>query len=124
MTEAKTKIATCHCGEVVLRVTLVDGFNDAWRCDCSYCRRRSVPTVTAPLDGIEVLRGQDKLRLYQWGTMTAKHYFCSTCGIYMYHKRRSDPNQFGVNLYAFDEADPKDFEPIGFNDGVNHPSDI
>lgn len=115
--------ATCHCGAVELRVTLSDGFNTARRCDCSFCRRRSVPVVSAPLDGIEVIRGADQLTLYEWGTKTAKHHFCSVCGIYMYHRRRSNPNEYGVNLYAIEGAEPKDFEPVIWHDGVNHPSD-
>ncbi len=115
--------ATCHCGAVELRVTLSDGFNTARRCDCSFCRRRGAPAVSAPMGGIEVVRGADKLTLYTWGTHTAQHHFCSVCGIYMYHRRRSNPNEYGVNLYAIEGALPADMEPIGFNDGINHPSD-
>jgi hypothetical protein len=115
--------ATCHCGAVELKVTLNDGFNTARRCDCSFCRRRGAPAVSAPLGGIEVIKGEDKLTLYSWGTQTAKHHFCSVCGIYMYHRRRSNPNEYGVNLYAIEGSDPKEIEPIGWADGVNHPSD-
>lgn len=115
--------ATCHCGAVELRVTLSDGFNTARRCDCSFCRRRGAPAVSAPVGGIEIIKGEDKLTLYSWGTHTARHHFCSVCGIYMYHRRRSNPNEYGVNLYAIEGADPKDIEPISWTDGVNHPSD-
>ena len=73
---------TCHCGAVELRVTLSDGLATARRCDCSFCRRRGTPAVSVPLEGLTVLRGADKLTLYTWGTGTAKHYFCSVCGIY------------------------------------------
>ena len=115
--------ATCHCGAVELRVRLTDGLATARRCDCSFCRRRGAPAVSAPLDGVEVVRGADHLTLYDWGTRAAKHHFCKVCGIYMYHRRRSDPSQYGVNLYAIDGVDPKDMEPIVWTDGVNHPSD-
>ena len=43
------------------------------------------------LDGIEFLKGEEMLTKYQFGTMTAEHYFCSKCGIYTHHKRRSSP---------------------------------
>ena len=115
---------TCHCGAVELRVTLSDGLATARRCDCSYCRRRGTPAVSAPLDGVEVVKGVETLTLYQFGTMTAQHHFCSVCGIYMYHRRRSNPNEYGVNLYCIEGMDPKDFEPLSWNDGVNHPSDL
>jgi hypothetical protein len=51
--------ATCHCGAVELRVTLTDGLATARRCDCSFCRRRGAPAVTAPMGGVEVLRGAE-----------------------------------------------------------------
>ena len=115
--------ATCHCGAVALRVTLTDGLNTRRRCDCSFCRRRGAPAVSAPLDGVEIVKGADKLTLYEWGTKTAKHYFCAVCGIYMFHRRRSNPNEYGVNLYALEGVQPQDMEPVPWSDGINHPSD-
>jgi len=114
---------TCHCGAVELRVHLTDGLKTARRCTCSFCRRRGAAAVSAPLDGLEVVKGADKLTLYQWGTMTAKHYFCSVCGNYTHHQRRSNPNEYGVNMGAIDGVNPADHEPIKWSDGVNHPSD-
>ena len=115
--------ATCHCGAVELEVTLTDGLATARRCDCSFCARRGAIAVSAPLSGVRIVKGEDNLTLYTFNTGTAKHYFCKTCGIYMYHRRRSNPNEFGVNLYAIEGMEPKDFEPVHWNDGVNHPSD-
>lgn len=114
---------TCHCGAVELRATLSDGLNTARRCNCSFCRRRGVPAVTVPMGGIDIVKGADALTLYQWGTNTAKHYFCSICGIYTHHQRRSNPNEFGVNMGGIDGVNPRDHDPIPWTDGVNHPSD-
>ena len=115
--------ATCHCGAVELRVTLSEGLSTARRCDCSFCARRGAAAVTAPLGGVEIVKGADKLTQYQWGTQTAKHYFCSVCGIYTHHQRRSNPNEMGVNLGILDGVNPRDLGDIGWVDGVNHPSD-
>ena len=115
--------ATCHCGAVELSVTLTDGFETRRRCDCSFCHRRQCAAVSAPLGGVEVVKGADNLTEYSFNTHTARHYFCKTCGIYMYHRRRSNPNEYGVNLYCIEGTEPKDFEPVHWNDGVNHPSD-
>jgi hypothetical protein len=79
--------------------------------------------VTVPFDGLRIVRGEENLTLYSFGTHTAKHYFCKTCGIYTHHRRRSDPNEYGVNMGAIDGVNPAEYEPIGWNDGVNHPSD-
>jgi hypothetical protein len=106
-----------------MRVTLTDEFNTAKRCDCSFCRRRGAIAVTAPLDGITILKGADKLTLYQWGTMTAQHYFCSICGIYTHHKRRKNPNEYGVNAAAIEGINPRNLGDIPWSDGVNHVSD-
>lgn len=115
---------TCHCGAVEAQVTLApEGLSSAARCDCSFCRRRGAVTVTAPLDGIRFLKGQDRLSRYSFGTHTAQHHFCSICGIYVYHRRRSDPNELGVNALALDGVMPPDLGKVPWNDGVNHPSD-
>jgi len=114
---------TCHCGAVELRVKLADGLNTARRCDCSFCRRRGAIAVTASLDDVEIVKGEDKLTLYTWGTHTAKHYFCSVCGIYTHHQRRSNPNEYGVNAAAIEGVNPRDLGEVPWSDGVNHPSD-
>ncbi|SLN23613.1 GFA family protein [Pseudooctadecabacter jejudonensis] len=117
-----TKVA-CHCGAVELRVTLAEPIAQGRRCDCSFCRRRGVPAVTVKRPDLEVVKGADKLSVYTWGTGTAKHHFCSVCGIYTHHQRRSNPNEYGVNMAAIDGVHLPDYDPIGWFDGVNHPSD-
>lgn len=115
---------SCHCGAVEMDVTLSEGLDTARRCDCSYCRRRGAIAVSAPVDGgVTVLKGEDNLSLYQWGTGTAKHYFCKTCGIYTHHQRRSDPTQYGINVACLEGINPRDLGDIAWVDGVNHPSD-
>ena len=117
-----TKV-TCHCGAVELKVTLADGLNTARRCDCSFCRRRTVAAVTVNVGDLEVVKGADNLTLYTFGTSTAQHHFCKTYGIYTHHQRRSNPNEYGINMGEIEGVNPADHEPIVWNDGVNHPSD-
>ena len=114
---------SCHCGAVILRVTLAEGLATARRCDCSFCVRRGAAAVSVRLPDLEILQGADKLTRYTWGTGTAKHHFCSVCGIYTHHQRRSNPNEYGVNLGAIEGVHLPDLGPIGWVDGVNHPSD-
>ena len=121
MTKAR---ATCHCGAVELRLTMpADGLAGTHRCNCSFCRRRGAATIGVPLDALEVVRGADKLTLYTWNTGTARHWFCSVCGIYTHHRRRSNPGEYGVNIGCIDGVNPALLEPIPWSDGVNHPSD-
>jgi len=120
---AETRRATCHCGAVVIKAYLPQGLSSARRCDCSFCRRRGAPAVTAVAASVTILQGADNLSLYTWGTHTAKHYFCKTCGIYTHHQRRSNPAECGVNLACIKGANPRDMGDIPWSDGVNHPSD-
>jgi hypothetical protein len=94
--------ASCHCGSVVFELDLPEGLVDIRRCDCSMCRRRGAIVASVPLEGITIIYGEKDLRCYQFNTKTAKHYFCSTCGIYTHHQRRSDPTQYGFNVACLD----------------------
>ena len=115
--------AACHCRSVEFEVTLTDGLKTARRCNCSICRMRGAVAVSADIDGIVFTKGEDKLTLYQFNTKTAKHYFCSVCGIYTHHQRRSDPRQFGVNVACLEGISPFDFAEVVVFDGIHHPND-
>ena len=114
---------SCHCGAVELELTLPNGLDDPRRCDCSMCRRRGAVVASVPLDGIRFIKGEDELGLYQFNTMTAKHFFCRTCGIYTHHQRRSNPEQYGYNVACLEGVNPFDLGEVVTLDGVNHPSD-
>ena len=115
--------ATCHCGAVELELDLPDGIVDPRRCDCSLCRRKGAIMASVPLSGIKVIKGQEVLKLYQFNTMSAKHYFCSICGIYTHHQRRSMPEQYGYNVGCLEGVNPFELGEVPTRDGVNHPAD-
>ena len=122
-TGAPWRRATCHCGAVELRVRLSGGLDTARRCDCSFCARRGAVAVTARREDVEVVKGADALALYRWGTLTAEHHFCRHCGIYTHHRRRSNPDECGVNAACLEGVHLPDLDPVPWSDGVNHPSD-
>jgi hypothetical protein len=115
--------ATCHCGAVVLELSLPDGIVDPRRCDCSLCRRKGAIVASVPLSGIRIVKGEQHLKLYQFNTNTAKHFFCLQCGIYTHHQRRSNPQQYGYNVGCLEGVNPFDIPGVPVNDGVNHPAD-
>ena len=114
---------TCHCGSVELELSLPDGIVDPRRCDCSICRRKGAIVASVPLSAITIIKGHEVLKLYQFNTGTAKHYFCSHCGIYTHHQRRSNPAQYGFNVGCLEGVNPFEIEYVSLNDGVNHPAD-
>jgi len=115
--------ASCHCGAVQFELSLPNGLVDPRRCDCSMCRRRGAIVASVPLNAIKILKGKEILTLYQFNTKTAKHYFCSKCGIYTHHQRRSNPQQYGFNVACLEDINPLELENIPTYDGVNHPTD-
>jgi len=114
---------SCHCGAVRFHVRLTNGLHTVRRCNCSYCRMRGAVAVSADIDGIRIISGADDLTTYQFNTRTAKHYFCSKCGIYTHHQRRSNTSQYGVNVACLEGISPFDFEEVRVTDGAHHPSD-
>jgi len=116
--------STCHCGAVELEIQLPDGIVEQRRCNCSICRRKGAIVGSVPLSDLKVVSGEDKLSLYQFDSKEAEHYFCSICGIYTHHKRRSNPDQYGINLGCLEGVDPNLIGGVKILDGAhNHPSD-
>ncbi len=115
--------ATCHCGAVELELTLPNGIEKPRRCDCSICRRKGAIVASVPLSGLRIVRGQDVLKEYRFNTRTARHFFCSICGIHTHHQRRSSPEEYGYNVGCLDGVNPFDLGNVPTNDGINHPAD-
>lgn len=114
---------SCHCGAIEFEVDLPEGLRQPRRCNCSICSRHGAVVASASLDQLRVIKGQDILSLYQFNTFTAKHYFCSRCGIYTHHQRRSHPDQFSFNIACLDGVNIFDIDHIEELDGISHPND-
>jgi len=111
----------CHCGKVAFEAAV--DMASARRCNCSICRMRGAVGVSAALADFKVTRGEEALTLYTFNTHEAKHYFCSACGIYTHHQRRSDPTQYCVNVACIEALSPFDFAVVEVLEGVRHPND-
>lgn len=113
---------SCHCQTVRFHVDLED-IDTARTCNCSFCRMRGVIAVSAPLEGLIFLEGEDNLSLYQFNTHTARHYFCKTCGIHTHYQRRSNPLQLAVNVACIESLNPFEVGDVPVSEGVQHPGD-
>ena len=58
-------------------------------------------------DDFSLVQGQELLTEYQFHTHTARHYFCKKCGIYPFHRKRTTPDHYGVNVHCLEGFDPK-----------------
>ncbi len=112
-------VASCHCGRIRLGLDLPDGLQNLRRCNCSLCKRKGAVMASVSLAGLHVLEGEDDLRVYTWNTHAAKHYFCGVCGIYTHHQRRSNPNEYGVNVACIEGVDPYALGDIAIGDGAS-----
>ena len=112
----------CHCGAVKFTADVAEPLRGA-RCDCSICAMKGAVTVGTTLDGLEICQGQDLLTLYQFNTGVAKHWFCSLCGAYTFHQRRSDPETYGVNVACLGLNPYHDFPDVAVVDGIHHARD-
>jgi hypothetical protein len=91
----------CHCGNVRFRVRT--DFSRVSRCNCSMCARKCALHQRVRADEFELLAGRDALTLYQFGTRSARHYFCSTCGIFPFGHPRTAPELMVVNICCLDD---------------------
>jgi hypothetical protein len=103
---------------VRLELDMPRGLKDPRRCNCSLCRRKGAIMVSVAVGSLRVVEGEDALRLYTWNTGVAKHWFCGTCGIYTHHRRRSDPNEYGVNAACIEGVDPLSLDAVGIGNGA------
>src|SRR5262249_3715167 len=90
---------------------------------CSYCRMRGAVAVSADVGGITFDAGEEALTVYRFNTGVAQHYFCSPCAIYTHHRRRSNPNQYGVNVACLKGVRPFDFAVVSGALLAHHSAD-
>ena len=117
------KKLTCHCKSVEIEVNIDQPFSKLIRCNCTLCKRKGTIMSMVGENDLKVVKGQNLLKLYQYHTKVAKHYFCSICGIYTHHNPRSNPKIFVINVACLEGINPFVLENIGVNDGENHPLD-
>jgi len=93
----------CHCGRVKFEV-LAPARLEVSECNCSICSKTGYLHLIVPKSRFKLLSGQDALTTYQFNTGTAKHLFCSVCGIKSFYVPRSHPEGYSVNVRCLDEG--------------------
>ena len=102
---SQTYLGSCHCRRITFEVKAnIDYVVD---CNCSICRRRGALWHGAKESDLRILTGEADLALYQFGTKTAKHYFCKHCGIHPFVRPRLDPTRWAFNVLCIDGVDAK-----------------
>ena len=86
----------CHCGAVAFEVDAPAQL-EVVECNCSICGPAAYRHLIAPRERFRLLRGEDALASYRFGTNTARHLFCRICGVKSFYVPRSHPDGVSVN---------------------------
>jgi hypothetical protein len=98
-----THTGGCHCGAVRFEV-LAPPDIVASECNCSICSKSGYLHLIVPASQFRLIGGRDALASYSFNTGTARHLFCTTCGIKSFYVPRSHPDGFSVNVRCLDPA--------------------
>jgi hypothetical protein len=89
---------SCHCGALRFRVETEE--REVLDCNCSICTKKALLHLIVPEHAFTLLSGSPAT--YTFGTHTAKHYFCGTCGVHPFYRPRSHPDAWDVNARCLD----------------------
>ncbi len=114
----KTYSGSCHCGKVKFSFKS-EHITSGLVCNCSICEKKGATMSDFVISANDLqVSGKEHLNIYQFDTKVAKHYFCSSCGIYPFHETLRMPGSFRVNLGCVEGVDTNALE-ITLFDGKN-----
>ncbi len=93
----------CHCGRVRFEVQAPAEI-EVLDCNCSICTKTGYLHLIVPAARFRLLTDAAALTNYQFNTGTARHLFCSVCGIKSFYVPRSHPDGYSVNARCLDEG--------------------
>ena len=73
------KKLSCHCNAVEAEINILGNLDKTLRCNCSLCKRKGAVMSMVRNEDFKIVKGHDCLKLYQYHTKVAKHYFCDNC---------------------------------------------
>ena len=69
------KKLNCHCRAVEAEINISDKLEKVLRCNCSICKRKGSIMSVVKNEDFKIIKGKNKLKLYQFHSKVAKHYF-------------------------------------------------
>ncbi len=78
----------------------------AWDCNCSICTMKRNTHTIVPSSRFRLVEGSAEAlsQPYTFGTHTAKHLFCRTCGICTHYIPRSNPDGVAVTIFCIEKG--------------------
>ena len=118
----RTHQGGCHCGAVRFEVD-APALLTAFDCNCSVCKMSGYLHLIVPRSRFRLLRGSDVLTEYRFNTGTARHLFCSRCGVKSFYVPRSNPDGYSVNVRCLQGSTVEHVEVQPFDDNEREASD-
>lgn len=109
-----THTGGCHCGAVRFEVDAPAAI-EAIDCNCSLCAMTGFLHLIVPARSFRLLSDPAAMTEYRFGTGTARHFFCATCGIKSWYVPRSNPDGFDVNVRCLDPSTIASIRVTPFN---------
>lgn len=106
----------CHCGRI--KFELQGKIATVIACNCSLCHRKGALWHGTDDAHLSIAAADEDLLLYQFGTMTAKHYSCRHCGVSTFSRPRIAPQAWVVNVRCIQGVDLSQLKVREF-DGQN-----
>jgi hypothetical protein len=92
----------CHCGAVQFEISVPETV-EVLDCNCSMCAKTGFLHLIVEKPDFRLLTDWAALGDYRFNSGTARHLFCTTCGIKSFYVPRSHPDAYSVNLRALDD---------------------
>ena len=91
----------CHCGRVRFEVK-APRFLEISECNCSICKKSGILHYVVRQEHFNLIKGEEVLTKYTFGTGIAEHPFCSICGIKSFYRPRAYPAGISINANCID----------------------